>query len=200
MAGGRIFRGNKKKVLSNKALTKRVRSLTGIEGKRDGFVLSIFNNVTLVVNTQEIIYINLKQFVDTIIHKIRVNVAITAPASCYFRLMLLEDQRDDAPDLTGGDILVQELPWAGYATTDIQPFSSKRLEKNLAKKFQGRIVKDMLFAMNFDVTAEKKMFKFDVPFNGRKIDGSADWLISCISDVACIVDIQVSVDRTTLPN
>ncbi len=198
MVAGKIFRGNKKKVLSNKALTKRVRSLTGKEGSRDSLALSVFNNVTLVADTQEIIYLNIKQFVDTLIHKIRVIVAITAPASCYFRLLLLEDQRDDAPDLVGGDILVQELPWAAYDAGGIQPFGSKRLEKNLDKKYQGRIVKDMAFAMNFDVTPERKMFKFDVPFNGRKIDGTADWLISCISDEACNVNIQVQVDKTKL--
>ncbi len=198
MAGGKIFRGNKKPVLSNKALTKRIRSLTGKEGARDSFPLSIFNNVTLQVDTLEIIYLNLKQFTDSLIHKIRVFVAITAPASCYFRLMLLEDQRDDAADLTAGDILIQELTWAAYGSAEIHPFSAKRLEKNLDKKFQGRVVKDMLFAMNFDVTPEKKIFKFDVPFNGRKIDGTADWLIAIISDVACNVNVQVEVDKTNL--
>ncbi len=198
MAGGKIFRGNKKPVLSNKALTRRVRSLTGIEGKRDHIMLQVFNGITLTVNTQEIEYIDIAGLEDSLIHKIRVYVAVTAPESCFFRLILLEDQIDNGPSLVGSDILVQQLPWAGYAAGKIHPFGAKRLEKNTAKKFQGRVIKDQLMALNFDVTAEKKMYKFDVPFNGRKIDGTSDWLISCISDAACLVDIQVTVDKTKL--
>ncbi len=200
MAGGQIFRSTKKKVLSNKALTKRVRGLTGKEGARDSLALAVYNNVTLVANTQSIKYIDLKQFKDSLIHTMRVWVAITTPESCYFRLILLEDSKSEAPNLLPGDILVQQVPWGAYGIAKIQPFASKRLEKNLDTQYQGRIVKDMPFAMNFDVTDEKKFFRFDVNFNGRKIDGASDWLFILISDEACVVDLQVHVDKTKLAN
>ncbi len=193
----------KKPVLSNKSLTRRVRALTGLEGERITTAFqNIFNDVTLTINTSEIVYFaGLNGLTNTLIHKVRfwINV-VGAAADSTVRILIIEDTQLQATNLVEGDILETSDPFSSYSQggADIHPFSAKRLNKNLPLISRGRILKDMMFSQVTGSLTDVKALKFDINYRGRKADNNTGWLVLVISNQANVIDMNILADVTNL--
>ncbi len=195
----------KKKVLSNKSLTRRVRGLSGKEGYRKSTTINLYNGVTLVANTADINYTGIKDAGDAKFHAIRFFVRWQSIINSANRLIVFEDtQHATGADAVVADILaVTTDVFSAYkgAEDDVHPFSAKRLDKNLKNEPRIRIIKDMMWADAEPVATVDviKMFRFDVRLNGRKQDSSWDIGVLIMSDQANTpIDIQYNLDYTLL--
>ncbi len=199
VAGG-VF---KKRVLSNKALTSRVRGLSGTEGKRKYKEEKLYDGVTLVSNTADINYLaELNGLSNTIIHTLRFFINYVAVANGFTRIILFEDTDKGDTNLVVGEILSEAAPHATYVEdgTSIHPFSAKRLNKNLETTHRCRIIKDMLWSNNLNSGATKMTSRsFDVRYNGRKTDSRLEWGMLVISSAADTpININYGMDITDL--
>ncbi len=194
----------KKPILSNKALTRRVRALTGKEGERITTAFqNLYDNVTLAANVADIRYIaGLNGLTNTLIHKMRVWVNVDGVGmNSTVRIMILEDTQLRATDLLVAGILqVPADPFSSYKqeSVDIHPFSAKRLNKNLPTISRARVIKDIMFSQINNTETEVKSMKFDINYRGRKADNNTGWLFLVLSDQANVVNIQVLADVTNL--
>lgn len=72
-----LDKASRKKVLSNKALTSRVRGLTGQEGRRKYKEQKLYDGVSLVANTADINYLTeLNGLSNHVIHNLRFSLII----------------------------------------------------------------------------------------------------------------------------
>ncbi len=190
----------KKSVLSNKALTRRVRALTGTEGERTTGFQNLYNAVTLGVNSSDINYLaGMNSLTNSLIHRMRVWVNITAVANSTTRIIVFEDTQLSATDLVSANILQIEEPFSSYAQDGavVHPWSAKRLNKNIGSIARCRILKDIIIGQT--LTANTRVARmFDVNFHGRRADQQVGWGFLVISDQMNVVDIQVLVDSTSL--
>ncbi len=196
-----LDRAARKKILSNKALTSRVRGLTGTEGRRKYKEQKLYDDVTLVANTADINYLTeLNGLSNHIIHNLRFWINYVAVANGHTRIILFEDTDKGDTDLIVGEILAESVPHSPYVENlfDVHPFSAKRLNKNLGSTYRCRILKDISFSNNLNSGATKAFSRmFDVRYNGRKTDSRLEWGMLVISSQADTpVDINYGMDIT----
>lgn len=201
---GALDRLGKKKVLSNKALTRRVRAISGTKGERLTVAHNVINNITLVGNTAQVFPLTtLNQLGNKTLHNVRCFVRWQSIINSANRLIVWEDIQNTSTAVTPDNILALENDIMSTYSADIElmhPFSAKRLEKNLQSKPRLRIIKDMMWADAEPVAGVDivKLFRFDIKLNGRKTDTDLGWGILIMSDKANTpIDIQYLVDHTT---
>ncbi len=192
----------KRPVLSNKSLTKRVRGLTGNEGRRKVSTQKLYDGVTLTANDADINYMTtLNALSNSMIHSVRFWINYVAVANGFTRIIVFEDTDKGATNLLVAAILTEEVPHSSYVVNlfDVHPFSAKRLNKNLGHgTYRCRILKDILWSNNLNSGATKAASRqFDIQFNGRKTDTRLEWGVLVISSQADTpVDINYSIDFT----
>ncbi len=201
---GALDRLGKKKVLSNKALTRRVRAISGTKGERLTVAHNVINNITLVANAAQLFPMTtLNQLGNKTLHNVRCFVRWQSIINSANRLIVWEDIQNTSTAVIAGNVLALENDIMSTYSADIElmhPFSAKRLEKNLQSKPRLRIIKDMMWSdaepvADVDVI---KLFRFDIKLNGRKTDTDLGWGILIMSDKANTpIDIQYLVDHTT---
>ncbi len=200
----RIVSG-KRTALSNRQLTRRVRTLTGKEGRRLTVGQNLYDGVTLVANTADINYMTtLNSLSNHIIHKVRFFVRWQSIINSLNRLIVFEDTRPSQGDAAVAQILaVTTDPFSSYVLDpeSVHPFSAKRGDKNLETVSRVRILKDFMWTDAEPVAGVDviKAMKFDVNFRGRKSDSDLSWGLLIMADQANTpIDIQYIVDATNL--
>ncbi len=194
--------GQKKKVLSNKALTRRVRALTGKEGIKLTTGQNLFDNETLAANTAEIAYMTTLNSLDNhLIHTVRFFVTWQNITNSTNRIIVFEDTRPSQGNAVAADILVDATEVLSRYATAVHPFSAKRLDKNIGDTRRIRILKDIAWheaeqLLNVDVISVRK---FDINFGGRKLDAKLSWGVLINANQAnSPIDIQYTAVITDL--
>lgn len=175
MVAGKIIqltsaRGAKKRVLSNKQLTKQVRTLNNHEGSRKMVGAQMSANITLTAGTALIKYFDddgvFSTGGETIIHHYYdMYFKFTAAADSTVRILYGFDNAWD-----GTNLLVAELlTTVGDSTSPLLSGDVVSLResnhKNREEDYRGVIVKDMLIALEAGVA---KVFKVRLPLFNRK--------------------------------
>ncbi len=174
MGAGRITRvvrsQTKKKVLSNKALTKRVRSLSKIEGARIHGSALLYSAVTLTAGTADINYFNdvsglFNDISTNINHYFDVHIKLLAAAQSTVRILYCYDEHWDGTNLISTEIL-------DTATNSVSPYLSglvnsykESKNKNRDEEYRCVVVRDMLIALEAGVP---KAFNVRLPLFNRK--------------------------------
>ncbi len=191
----------KKKVLSNKALTRRVRALSGQEGQRTSTVGAIFSAVTLTAGTADINYITgINGLTDDLLHRCKFYIHAVALADSTLRIILFEDNEPDVADLTVTGILSSESAFTNITSADMQPWGAGRKAKNIeASPRRTRILRDILVPQTLTDKSERYMRILDVNFYGRrKTVENFDLGFLVLSTAATVVDITFNLDHTDL--
>jgi len=171
----------KKKVLSNKALTQRVRALTGTNGERLHNGHAMYEAVTLATNTPQIKFfdeITGPLFASTgdITHHYyiaHIQLGCTTAGGSVVRIIYGWDNQpayDDGDDLEPDDILESSaIPSSNYNDTKALPLKEAN-NKNCAENPRAVIVKDMLIPL---IANEKKAFNVKLPLYNKKGNGES---------------------------
>lgn len=201
---GQIGQG-KKKVLSNKSLTRRVRGLSGKEGKRESAGdESFIDGITLAANVGQVFYLaGLNSVVESKIHTVRFFIRWQSIINSCNRIIVFEDIRPAQGNVVIGGILFEASINSLYTVgaQGVHPFSAKRLNKNVGDKHRIRILKDMMWAdaepiADVDIV---KLFRFDLNLRGRRSSAGLSWGMVIISDKANTpIDVQYQYDYTDL--
>lgn len=198
---GRVGGPMKKKVLSNKALTRRVRALTGNEGQRTVTVGAIYSAVTLTAGTADINYVTgINSMTDNLLHRCKFYIHVVAPADSTLRIVLFEDNEPDQTELVVTGILNSASVFTNITATDMQPWGAGRKAKNIeAAPRRTRILRDILVPQVLQDRTERFMRILDVNFFGRRktIENFALGFL-VMSSQAAVVDITFNIDHTDL--
>lgn len=201
---GALERLGKKKVLSNKALTRRVRAISGTKGTRVTVQQNVVNAITLVANTAQLFPLSiLNALSNVILHNVRVFVRWQSIINSANRLIVWEDIQATSTAIVSATILERENDIMSAYQSDgelMHPFSAKRLDKNLGTFPRVRILKDMMWTDSENVAGVDiiKLFRFDIKLSNRKSDTDLSWGIFIMSDQSNTpIDIQYTVDHTT---
>lgn len=168
----------KKKVLTNKELTKKVRSLSGKEGARAKVSGFLYTADTLTAGTPDINYFDdaatslfntANQFKH---HYYDVHVKLIAAADASVRIIYGFDENWDGTNLIATEILATATDSASpYATANGFVASLKESKhKNRADDYRCVVVKDMLIPIEAGV---QKCFNMRLPLYNRVSKSSA---------------------------
>lgn len=196
----------KKKVLSNKALTRQVRTMRGKRGKRVLVSQNVLNNISLNANTAQVFKLTtLSNLSSATLHSCRFFVRWESVANSANRIIVAEDIQYTSADADPDSILDNPTDLMSPYQTDeesMHPFSAKRKEKNLPTKSRFRILKDMMWTDSRQIVGDGtnniiKLFRFDLKLHGRKSDTDLGWVLLVHSDQNNTpIDIQYIVDHT----
>lgn len=166
-----LVKNPKKKVLSNRQLTKRVRSLTGQEGNRIMSSALLYSAVALVAGTPDINYFDdfglYAVGSDIIQHYFDCHIKLlcTTAGGCTVRLLYGFDEDYDGTNLTGAEILNTATDSAsGYLTGAVANYKEAK-HKNARVNYRTRIVWDKLIPL---IQNEPKSFNVRLPMYNRK--------------------------------
>ncbi len=213
MPAGRIHKQfdsqGKKRVLSNKALTKRVRGLSNQEGEREWGASQLLADVSHTAGTGQIKYFDDSGMFLTdanhIQHYYDCWLKLTSVADSTFRFIYLFDESFNDTNLTVAGILHlvtnSASPYDGGSVTTLK----EARNKNRTGEVRAVIVKDFVVALN---AGESKIMKFRLPmFNRRsyKTTGinTANFLpliMTLCDENTVIVNLGVNYVRTNLDN
>jgi len=192
----------KKKVLSNKALTRRVRALSGQEGTRSSTVGVLYDNVTLTAATADINYVTgFNGLTNDVIHRIRFFINVVAAEDSTLRIILFEDSEPDVTEAVVANLFqVTADTWSGYVVTDIQPIGANRKTKNiLAAPRRFRVLRDLLISQSLQDNSERYVRLLDLNMHGRKKTvENFELFMLVMSTGTPVVDVQFTIDHTDL--
>lgn len=196
---GALARLNKKPVLSNKSLSRRVRALSGQEGTRVMENEIIYGDTVLVGGTSAINYLNtLNALENDTLHRIRFYLDYVTTATNVLRIIFFEDRQATSAEAITNDILALELYNSGYAN-DVQPFSAKNNNKNLDGKPRFRIIKDMFISSVTGTHTSEIARMFDVPMHNRKSSALVDFGFYVLAKATgATISIKANYDYTDL--
>lgn len=188
MPAGKYFAMNttsKKKVLSNKSLTKQVRALKGTEGERKLTGELIYNAVTLTAGTADINYFAASGvFTSTaecpmVLHSLDVKMKFlcATAAGATVRLLLCFDEHYNGTGIVASDIFYTSTgsnsvaPYNQYNTRSVKTYKNKNLDQTP----RCVVIRDTIISLNQN---EPKVVSFKVPLFNRKVMdiGVADYL------------------------
>lgn len=191
----------KKKVLSNKALTRRVRGLSGQEGQRVQTLSQPFNNITLDASTATIAYVGeFNALTNDLIHKLRINIHCVTNEDSTLRIILFEDNQPRTDEAEAVSILSTIVDtWSAYAI-GVHPVGAGRNTKNIeGHPRRIRILRDMLVSQSLNDRSERYVRLMDVNyFNRKKTLENFEIALLVMSTGTPLVDIQILIDHTDL--
>lgn len=169
-----IIQNPKKKVLSNKQLTRKVRKLSGMEGEREHFADHLYAAVLLTAGTADINYFKdtspialFESSVTRIQHyyDCHIKLLCSAAGGATVRLLYGFDEDWDGTNLVVAEILdTTSDSVSGLLTADVVNFKESK-HKNRAENYRCVIVKDMIIALEQNVP---KAFNVRLPLFNRK--------------------------------
>ncbi len=166
-------RALKPKVLSNKQLTRQVRSLSGKEGSRVTLSALLYSAVTLTAGTPDINYFDDAALFAVDSPKIQhyydchIKMVTTTAAGASVRILYGFDEAHSGTNLTAAQILNTTTDSAsGYLTSTVANYKEGR-HKNRINDYRCLIVKDMIIGL---VANEPKVFNVRLPLYGRKTE------------------------------
>ncbi len=200
MPAGKLFLASKpkKKVLSNKSLTQRVRALGGTEGDREMRSETVENATTLTANTANINYIDIVETTSELLHSVRLFISMVAPADGISRVIIFEDGEPALTETPASLILSNVADVFSSYITSVHPFATKRTHKNFNDLPRVRILRDFAISQSLQDSSERWFKIVTIPMYGRKLQGRLGIGILTMSSVATVVDIQVNTDVTDL--
>ncbi len=191
----------KKKVLSNKALTTRVRSISGKEGSRLTLADNVFDAVTLTANTLDINALaNTNGLTNSRIHNMRIWLHANTPADCQLRIIIVQDMKVVQAPPVVADILANTAdPFSAYTATagKVLPYDVSPGFKNLAVAFEVRIIRDFMMPMVLATHTERIARIINIPLHGIS-SRHADYFICLMSSAAVVCDVQTTTSHTDL--
>lgn len=170
----------KKKVLSNKALTQRVRALTNTSGERLHLGHGLYTAATLAAATAQLNYFDeagqpLFQTGGEAIHHYyiaHIQLSCSTAGGSVVRLIYGWDNQpayDDGDDIIAGDVLESPtIPSSNYNDQTALPMKEAN-NKNSAENPRAIIVKDLLIPL---IANEKKAFNVKLPLYNKKTNGA----------------------------
>lgn len=177
MAGGRMIRVAKaqpsKKVLSNKQLTKKIRSLAKQEGSRKHLEGALYSATTLTAGISDINYFDDSSLFSNTTNRIQhyydctIKLLTVAAAGATVRIIYGIDNDYNGTNVTEAFILD-----AGSAGDSIAPYESSTCASYKESKHKNRdvdyrigVIKDMVIGLEQNIP---KIFKVKLPmFNKR---------------------------------
>lgn len=192
-----------KSVMSNRSLTRRVRSLTNQEGERKMSTVSLFSNVTLTANTMDINEIIKYNDDDNKLHSAKIFLTLAAAAAGSTRVIIFVDQNPSGGGLTGTAVLNVDEPNGAYNESNVKPFAARNNNKNLSSPPRFVIKKDMLFSHTLSTESQHISKIITLPLYGYKtskpyLGENHKLYVGIVSDGATVVDANVCVDYTDL--
>lgn len=189
-----LFPMAKKKALSNKSLTKKVKTLERSEGLfARGATTKLYDAVALVAGTEDLNYLTLDK-TDAKYHYIdfAVKLLCSTAGGATVRILFCIDMFETDTDITsviGTDSI--EYPSQSIALTP----SEYRLHKRHDSVPTALVYKDVFMALN---NGEPKVFKYRMNLHGKRYqDFSAkQWqpFVSCLADEANVT-ISIGVNQ-----
>jgi len=170
----------KKKVLSNKALTQKVRSLTNTSGERLHNAHVFYDAVTLAAATPQLLYFDEageSLFVTAgearhHYYTAHIQLSCSTAGGSVVRLIYGWDNQpayDDGDDIVTDDVLEQPTrPASNYNDQKALPLKEAN-NKNSAENPRAVIVKDLLIPL---IANEKKAFHIKLPLYNKKSNGA----------------------------
>lgn len=174
MRGKRYGQVGQKKVLSNKALTQRVRRLDRKEGQRNLYPVTLsetgFDNVTLTAATADLNYVSNTIMVpsnssnDYRIHYVEYWVRLLASAQATVRLLFGYDTAGTAAGTVAEILSDVDSTCSGYKDGSC---ISVRENNHPNKDDENRFIIQRDVAMPL-IANEPRLLKVRIPFKGRK--------------------------------
>lgn len=177
MPMGRMFlsapaRRPKKKVLSNKALIRKVRALSNMEGTRLHASALLYSAVALVAGTADVNYFDDTAGLFTVTtdrlhhyYDAHIKLSCATAGGCTVRLLYGFDEDYDGTNMTSAEILNTATDSAsGYLSADVVSYKESK-NKNRNQNYRGVIVVDRLIAVEQNVP---KAFNIRLPLYNRK--------------------------------
>ncbi len=175
----RVSAGTKKKILTNKALTKKVRSLSGQEGERLQTSNLLYSNVTLTSAAADINYFDdATLFISdepTIQLYYDCHIKLLAAAQATVRIMYCFDEHFDGTNIIISEILNTVTHSASPLLTGVVANMKEAKHKNRAKDYRCVVVRDQIVALEAGVP---KAFSIRYPLFGRKTNATGGVLFS----------------------
>lgn len=155
----------RKPVLSNRQLTRQVRSIKGTQGQRDKAGAVTASGVTLTAGTARID--NYGSIADSLVHYVdfRIKLLCSTAGGATCRLIFFADEQYDGTGVVIADILNAPTDSVSpYLDDKCLPIKEAR-HKN--RKFDARVVvyDDRTISLN---NGEPKFFKVRMKLNGRR--------------------------------
>lgn len=200
MPAGTMYR-SKKKVFTNKSLTRQVRALKGTEGRLVTGNDHLYNAHTLTANTGVIEYIdNVPGTTENARYKhLRMFVDIRAQAATdVVRMCIIKDNDFHAAAITPSDFIDNSQPNGAYKSTGDVAFKISSKNKNWAAQPRIEVVKDYL--LGFDTSRLYRSMIIDVPLHNAKLQGVSKYAIYFQSSATTTVDVWTNVLYTNLQN
>lgn len=205
-----VAQPRKKKVLSNKALTKQIRSLKGQEGSRVMLANHLYNADALAAGTPDINYFDDATLFNTsapaIQHYYDAHVKLIATVGhATVRLLYGFDEDYDGDNLVAAEILDTTTDSASaYLSGDVVNFKESR-NKNRNEQYRVVIVKDMIISLEQNVP---KTFNIRLPLFNRKTPSASGeniapfypFMLALSDENASTISIGVEYYRTNLAN
>lgn len=179
MGAGRIARvvraKPKKKILSNRQLTRQVRSLSGNEGERNVNPGFLYTAATLTAGTPDINYFDDASLFNTsktnIQHYYDVRIELSAAAVSFVRILYGFDEQFDGTNLVANQILSTTTNSAsGLVTGECQKYKEAN-HKNNRYNPRAKIVRDIAVGLEANVP---KVMNIRLPLYNRKTHSDAN--------------------------
>ncbi len=169
----RVSGSTKKRILSNKALTKQVRSLSGQEGERIPTTALLYAAVTLGTAVADINYFDdAGLFISadpTIHHYYDCSIKLLAAAQATVRILYCFDEHFDGDNLLVAEILNTVTDSVSpYLTGDVANMKEAK-NKNRHEDYRCVVIRDQIIALEAGVP---KAFNIRYPLFGRKTAGT----------------------------
>ncbi len=186
---------SKRKVLSNKQLTTKVRALMGTKGHSIHLSANLFGAVSLVAGTADINYFDdaglLAAAAVNHYYDCHISLLTSTAGGATVRILYCFDEDYDDTNVTVADILaITTDSRSGYLSTAVKNLKEAR-HKNSLKKSRIVVVKDMLIPL---INGEPKAFNIRLPlFNKvfKQIGGEINFeflpFILALADEADVV-------------
>jgi len=217
MPGGKYFSltntvpTKKKKVLSNKALTQKVRTLANTNGQRRHAGHALYDAVTLAAATPQLIYFDdagVSLFVtggEVRHHYYTANIQLSCSTAGGSAVRLIygwdnQPAYGDGDDIIPDDVLEYPTkPTSNYNDIEALPLKEAN-NKNSGENPRAVIVKDLLIPL---IANEKKAFHLKMPLYNKKSSGATAArsqfrpFFVAIADVSTSFDMRVDYYYTT---
>ncbi len=212
MGAGKITvvsrRQPKKKVLTNKALTRQVRALSGKEGARIHTGGLLYSAVTLTAGTADINYFDDATLFfagnTSINHYYDCSIKLLAAAQATVRILYCFDEHFDGTNLVASEIFeTVDNSASNYLDGDVNNMKEAK-NKNRREQYRCVVVRDMIIALEAGVP---KAFRIRFPlFNRKSIEASGANQTTFLPFILALADesnvtFSMGVDymRTNLP-